>query len=291
MGESRIRCLDTRWNCAFTSSEFKIQLSRTVGMHRIRSDLCRLRVLRLHFFFDRRLAQAQRRAFARRHLLLAQFFALLRSRTTLPQTCPTFSKFCELSYSPRALVPSCFPHPKFFPLMSAMADAAMAKLEKPESQEPPNAELPPQETPQATTAEPVLPAPAMVNTELSQQELEAFRAWQRQQAEEKQAAAAPSSPPQKQRTDDEEDLAEFERKLTELDINFGDLDPELQNRLRSSKSRVRERTFWPSIARTVATIRRMAPGCHNPLPRSASLEPLRDAMSLTSPQKPTCKQL
>ena len=120
--------------------------------------------------------------------------------------------------------------------MSAMADAAMAKLEKPETQEPPSAEPPRQEAPQATTAEPVLPAPAMVNAELSQQELEAFRAWQRKQAEEKHAAGAPSSPPKKQRTDDEEDLAEFERKLTELDINFGDLDPELQNRLRSSKS-------------------------------------------------------
>ena len=52
----------------------------------------------------RRLAQAQRRAFARRHVLLAQFFALLRSRTTLPQTCPTFSQFSELSFRPRALV-------------------------------------------------------------------------------------------------------------------------------------------------------------------------------------------
>lgn len=117
-----------------------------------------------------------------------------------------------------------------------MADAAMAKLEKPETQEPPSAEPPRQEAPQATTAEPVLPAPAMVNTELSQQELEAFRAWQRKQAEEKQEAGAPTSPPKKQRTADEEDLAEFERKLTELDINFGDLDPELQNRLRSSTS-------------------------------------------------------
>eukprot|EP00439_Symbiodinium_sp_Y106_P049563 s2214_g6.t1 len=56
------------------------------------------------------------------------------------------------------------------------------------------------------------------------------------QAEEKQEAGAPTSPPKKQRTADEEDLAEFERKLTELDINFGDLDPELQNRLRSSTS-------------------------------------------------------
>ena len=76
----------------------------------------------------------------------------------------------------------------------------------------------------------------LVNTELSQQELEAFRAWQRKQAEEKQEAGAPSSPPKKERIADEEDLAEFERKLTELDINFGDLDPELQNRLRSSTS-------------------------------------------------------
>ena len=93
----------------------------------------------------------------------------------------------------------------------------------------------------------------MVNTELSQQELEAFRAWQRKQAEEKQAAAAPSSPPKKQRTDDEEDLAEFERKLTELDISFGDLDPELQNRLRSSKS---SRTDFLAIHSTDS--------CYNP---------------------------
>lgn len=53
---------------------------------------------------DRRLAQAQRRAVARRHVLLAKFFALLRSRTTLPQPCPTFSQFSELSLRPRALV-------------------------------------------------------------------------------------------------------------------------------------------------------------------------------------------
>ena len=52
----------------------------------------------------RRLAQAQRRAVARRHVLLAKFFALLRSRTTLPQPCPTFSQFSELSLRPRALV-------------------------------------------------------------------------------------------------------------------------------------------------------------------------------------------
>ncbi|CAE7827010.1 YGR125W, partial [Symbiodinium sp. CCMP2456] len=37
-------------------------------------------------------------------------------------------------------------------------------------------------------------------------------------------------------TEEEEDLADFERKLIDLDINFADLDPELQNRLRSSKS-------------------------------------------------------
>ena len=53
---------------------------------------------------DRRLAQAQRRAVACRHVLLAKFSALLRSRTTLPQPCPTFSQFSELSLRPRALV-------------------------------------------------------------------------------------------------------------------------------------------------------------------------------------------
>ena len=64
------------------------------------------RPLLSHFYGipERRLAQAQRRAVARRHVLLAKFFALLRSRTTLPQPCPTFSQFSELSLRPRALV-------------------------------------------------------------------------------------------------------------------------------------------------------------------------------------------
>ena len=207
---------------------------------------------------------------------------------------PHFRRPARLFHSFTSFLPalgpwcfSVFPNPKFFPLKSAMADAAM---EKPESQEPPNVELPPQETPQTATAEPVLPAPAMVNTELSQQELEAFRAWQRKQAEEKQAAAAPSSPPKKQKTDDEEDQAEFERKLTELNI-ITLVIWTLNCRTGCAAARARERIFWPCIAQTATTIRKMANGCHNLLPRSASLEQLRDAMSLTSLQKPTCKQL
>ena len=35
-------------------------------------------------------------------------------------------------------------------------------------------------------------------------------------------------------------MAEFESKLVDLDINFADLDPELQNKLRSSKSSRRD---------------------------------------------------
>ncbi|CAE7254202.1 unnamed protein product [Symbiodinium sp. CCMP2456] len=123
-----------------------------------------------------------------------------------------------------------------------MADAAMAKQEKSESQETPEEEMTqtPVREPQLAKAPPVLAPPAAATTvsaELSPQDLEAFRAWQRQQSETAAAAAQPTSPPpKKQKTEEEEDLADVERKLIDLDINFADLDPELQNRLRSSKS-------------------------------------------------------
>ena len=64
------------------------------------------------------------------------------------------------------------------------------------------------------------------------------------------AKASTSSPPKKQKTEDEEDMIEFEPKLVDLDINFAD--PEVQPKLRSSKSSRRdffvaiydEERFW-----------------------------------------------
>ncbi|CAE7679736.1 unnamed protein product [Symbiodinium sp. CCMP2592] len=124
-----------------------------------------------------------------------------------------------------------------------MADVAMAKKEEQESQEAPALE--PTEVPSTPSepmaAGPTLPqlAPRTGGDEIAQDELAQFREWQKQRAEAK-AHAAPTSPPKKQRTDDEEDMAEFEVKLVDLDINFADLDPELQNKLRSSKSSRRD---------------------------------------------------
>ncbi|CAE7032460.1 unnamed protein product [Symbiodinium sp. CCMP2592] len=103
-----------------------------------------------------------------------------------------------------------------------MAVAAMAKKEEENTQEQPPA------SPTAPTA-----------MEQTEDEMAQFREWQRQRAEAK-AKSSPASPPKKQRTDDEEDMAEFEVKLVDLDINFADLDPELQNKLRSSKSSRRD---------------------------------------------------
>ena len=48
--------------------------------------------------------------------------------------------------------------------------------------------------------------------------------------------ASPSSPPKKQKTEDDEDMAEFEAKLVDLDVSLADVDPELQTKLKSSKS-------------------------------------------------------
>ena len=100
-----------------------------------------------------------------------------------------------------------------------MADAAMAKKEEPESQETPGAEAPP--PPEAETFGTSLPAPSAPAAEIAQDELTAFREWQRQE-EEAKAKALPSSPPKKQKTKDEEDMIEFEAKLVDLDINFAD---------------------------------------------------------------------
>ena len=97
-----------------------------------------------------------------------------------------------------------------------MADAAMAKKEEPESQETPGAEAPP--PPEAGTS---LRAPSTPAAEIAQDELTAFREWQRQK-EEAKAKALPSSPPKKPKTEDGEDMIEFEAKLVDLDINFAD---------------------------------------------------------------------
>ena len=84
--------------------------------------------------------------------------------------------------------------------------------------------------------------PSAPAAEIAQDELAAFREWQRQQ-EEAKAKASTSSPPKNQKTEDEEDMIEFEAKLVDLDINFAD--PEVQPKLRSSK-RSRRDFFWLS---------------------------------------------
>ena len=84
----------------------------------------------------------------------------------------------------------------------------------------------------------VLPQAALGSgsMEVSAAEFAAFREWQEKQAQARQGNAAPPSPPKKQKVEDEEDMQEFQAQLVELDINFADLDPELQSKLKTSKS-------------------------------------------------------
>ena len=84
----------------------------------------------------------------------------------------------------------------------------------------------------------VLPQAALGSgsVEVSAADFAAFREWQEKQAQARQGNPAPPSPPKKQKVEDEEDMQEFQAQLVELDINFADLDPELQTKLKTSKN-------------------------------------------------------
>ena len=76
------------------------------------------------------------------------------------------------------------------------------------------------------------PTPTPSLPALSSEDLEQFRQWQAQQSAAKKAPEL--SPQKKARLQEDEEIRTFIDKLTDLDINFADLDPTLQDKLKSS---------------------------------------------------------
>ena len=127
-----------------------------------------------------------------------------------------------------------FPNLKFSTVFAAMADVPKKEEVSQEASavKEPEADAPAQTMPQ------MLPQAALGSgsMEVSAADFAAFREWQEKQAQARQGNAAPPSPPKKQKVEDEEDMQEFQAQLVELDINFADLDPELQAKLKTSKT-------------------------------------------------------
>ena len=93
------------------------------------------------------------------------------------------------------------------------------------------------EEPTPTPASVASVAAAAQSSALSAEDLEQFRIWQAQKAESSlqlQNAKPPDSPAKKPRLQEEEEVHMFVEKLTELDVNFADLDPALQDKLKTS---------------------------------------------------------
>ena len=142
------------------------------------------------------------------------------------------------------------PHPESIFQLAAMADAAMAEKEEPESQEHLGVELPAApEVPHAS----VRASPGMVSAELSQQELEVklFASGRRSKQKPRTRPHRRRHPrrSKKQKTEDEEDLANLRSSsLTCIST--------LQIWMRSCKTncaaaRARGSIWWLFIAQTV----------------------------------------